>query len=106
MIPMARRTSNRTPVELQEAEASEPVLIRCEKYPSLLVTSPRVEFVNGLATVPEDVADVVLGLSPEFGISRVDPAEGTPDEDTSEAGEEESAGDSSEPEDPGDPDEA
>lgn len=97
---MARRTSHRSPVELQEAEASEPVLIRCEKYPSLLVTFPRVEFVDGFATVPEDVAAVVLGLSPEFGISRVDPAENTPAEAIPKAV------DSSEPEDPGDPDEA
>lgn len=85
---MARRTTNKAPVESLEAEveeaapveASEPepeaaVLIRCEKFPSLLVTSPHVEFVDGLATVPEDVAAILLKLSPEFGLARVDPAD-------------------------------
>lgn len=100
MISVARRTANKTTVEKVEAASEEPVLVRCEKYPSLLVTSPRVEFIDGFATVPEAVAEVLLGLSPEFGISRVDPAENTPAEAIPKAG------GSSESEDPGDPDEA
>lgn len=82
---MARRTVNKPPVEATGAEVEEiapveasgtgaSVLMRCEKYPSLLVTSPRVEFVDGLAVVTEEVAEVLLGLSPEFGLARVDPS--------------------------------
>lgn len=46
------------------------VVVTCEKFPQLLVTSPRVQFVDGVATVSANVAEVLLGLPTEFAITR------------------------------------
>ena len=58
--------------------------ITCHKHPSLLVTHPRVEFVDGVADVDEETMTALAPLLEEGGIDAADiggeHAEGTPEE--------------------------
>ena len=58
--------------------------ITCHKHPSLLVTHPRVEFVDGVADVDEETMAALAPLLEEWGIDAVDiggeHAEGAPEE--------------------------
>lgn len=38
------------------------------KYKSLIVTAPRVRFVDGVAEVDEETAEMLRGLDPELGV--------------------------------------
>ena len=58
--------------------------ITCHKHPSLLVTTPRVEFVDGVADVDEETMEALAPLLEEWGIDAADiggeHAEGAPEE--------------------------
>lgn len=58
--------------------------ITCHKHPSLLVTTPRVEFVDGVADVDEETMAALAPLLEEWGIDAADiggeHAEGAPEE--------------------------
>lgn len=58
--------------------------ITCHKHPSLLVTHPRVEFVDGVADVDEETMAALAPLLEEWGIDAADiggeHAEGAPEE--------------------------
>lgn len=46
--------------------------ITCERWPALLVTHPRVEFVDGVADVDEETVKALAPLLEEFGIDAED----------------------------------
>ena len=46
--------------------------ITCYKHPSLLVTTPRVEFVDGVADVDEATMQELAPLLEEWGIDAAD----------------------------------
>lgn len=46
--------------------------ITCHKHPSLLVTHPRVEFVDGVADVDEETMAALAPLLEEWGIDAAD----------------------------------
>ena len=46
--------------------------ITCYKHPSLLVTTPRVEFVDGVAEVDEATMQALAPLLEEWGIDAAD----------------------------------
>ena len=46
--------------------------ITCHKHPSLLVTTPRVEFVDGVADVDEETLTALTPLLEEWGIDAAD----------------------------------
>lgn len=46
--------------------------ITCYKHPSLLVTTPRVEFVDGVAEVDEATMQELAPLLEEWGIDAAD----------------------------------
>ena len=46
--------------------------ITCHKHPSLLVTTPRVEFVDGVAEVDEATMQELAPLLEEWGIDAAD----------------------------------
>lgn len=71
--------------------------ITCHKHPSLLVTTPHVEFVDGVADVDEETLTALTPLLEEWGIDAADI--GGEHAETSPEGTEESA----EPEAPEDP---
>ena len=48
------------------------VRITCHKHPSLLVTTPRVEFVDGVADVDEETLTALTPLLEEWGIDAAD----------------------------------
>lgn len=49
------------------------VTLRCDAIPTLLITTPHVQFEDGLATVPATDAEIILDvLSDEFGITGTD----------------------------------
>lgn len=49
------------------------VALRCDAIPTLLITTPHVQFENGLATVPAADAEIILDLLGEdFGINATD----------------------------------
>ena len=58
--------------------------ITCHKHPSLLVTHPRVEFVDGVADADEKTMEALAPLLEEWGIDAADiggeHAESTPEE--------------------------
>ena len=60
--------------------------ITCYKHPSLLVTTPRVEFVDGVAEVDEATMQELAPLLEEWGIDAADiggeHAETSPEEST------------------------
>lgn len=62
--------------------------ITCHKHPSLLVTHPRVEFVDGVADVDEETMAALAPLLEEWGIDAADiggeRAEGAPEEPATE----------------------
>lgn len=46
------------------------VTLRCDAIPTLLVTTPHVQFEDGLATVPAADAEIILDvLGDDFGIT-------------------------------------
>lgn len=46
------------------------VTLRCDATPTLLITTPHVQFEDGLATVPAADADLILDvLGDDFGIT-------------------------------------
>ena len=46
------------------------VTLRCDAIPTLLITTPHVQFEDGLATVPAADADLILDvLGDDFGIT-------------------------------------
>lgn len=71
---MARRNQKNEPRHESGGPVEVPtpgeVVVTCEKFPQLLVTSPCVQFVDGVATVSANVAEVLLGLPTEFAITR------------------------------------
>ena len=49
------------------------VTLRCDAIPTLLVTTPHVQFEDGLATVPAADAEIILDvLGDDFGITGPD----------------------------------
>lgn len=46
--------------------------ITCHKHPSLLVTTPHVEFVDGVADVDEETLTALTPLLEEWGIDAAD----------------------------------
>lgn len=49
------------------------VTLRCDAIPTLLITTPHVQFEDGLATVPATDAEIILDvLGDEFGITGTD----------------------------------
>lgn len=47
----------------------EMVQLRCDAIPTLLITTPHVQFESGLATVPAADAEIILDvLGNDFGI--------------------------------------
>ena len=49
------------------------VTLRCDATPTLLITTPHVQFEDGLATVPADDAEIILDvLGDDFGITGPD----------------------------------
>lgn len=47
------------------------VTLRCDAIPTLLITTPHVQFEDGLATVPAADAEIILDvLGDDFGITR------------------------------------
>lgn len=46
--------------------------ITCERHPNLLITHPRVEFVDGVADVDEETVKVLSPLLDAFGIDAAD----------------------------------
>lgn len=48
----------------------EMVQLRCDAIPTLLITTPHVQFEDGLATVPAADAEIILDiLGDDFGIT-------------------------------------
>lgn len=48
----------------------EMVTLRCDAIPTLLITTPHVQFEDGLATVPAADAEIILDvLGDDFGIT-------------------------------------
>lgn len=46
------------------------ITLRCDAIPTLLITTPHVQFEDGLATVPAADADLILDvLGDDFGIT-------------------------------------
>lgn len=46
------------------------VQLRCDAIPTLLITTPHVQFEDGLATVPAADAEIILDvLGDDFGIT-------------------------------------
>ena len=60
--------------------------ITCHKHPSLLVTTPHVQFVDGVADVDEETLTALTPLLEEWGIDAADiggeHAETSPEEST------------------------
>lgn len=51
----------------------EMVMLRCDAIPTLLITTPHVQFEDGIATVPAADAEIILDvLGDDFGITSVD----------------------------------
>lgn len=51
----------------------EMVTLRCDAIPTLLITTPHVQFEDGLATVPAADAEIILDvLGDDFGITGQD----------------------------------
>ena len=51
----------------------EMVTLRCDAIPTLLITTPHVQFEDGVATVPADDAEIILDvLGDDFGITGPD----------------------------------
>lgn len=49
------------------------VTLRCDAIPTLLITSPHVQFEGGIATVPAADAEIILDvLGDDFGITGAD----------------------------------
>lgn len=49
------------------------VTLRCDAIPTLLITTPHVQFEDGLATVPAADAEIILDvLGDDFGITGTD----------------------------------
>lgn len=49
------------------------VTLRCDAIPTLLITSPHVQFEDGQATVPAADAEIILDvLGDDFGITGAD----------------------------------
>ncbi len=49
------------------------VTLRCDAIPTLLITSPHVQFEDGIATVPAADAEIILDvLGDDFGITGTD----------------------------------
>nr|DAX80467.1 MAG TPA: hypothetical protein [Caudoviricetes sp.] len=49
------------------------VTLRCDAIPTLLITTPHVQFEDGLATVQADDAEIILDvLGDDFGITAMD----------------------------------
>jgi len=49
------------------------VTLRCDAIPTLLITTPHVQFENGLATVPAADAEIILDiLGEDFDITATD----------------------------------
>lgn len=49
------------------------VTLRCDAIPTLLITTPHVQFEDGLATVPATDAEIILDvLGDDFGITSED----------------------------------
>ena len=49
------------------------VTLRCDAIPTLLITTPHVQFEDGLATVPAEDAELILDvLGDDFGITGED----------------------------------
>jgi hypothetical protein len=49
------------------------VTLRCDAIPTLLITTPHVQFEGGLATVPAADAETILDiLGDDFGITGTD----------------------------------
>lgn len=49
------------------------VTLRCDAIPTLLITTPHVQFEDGLATVPATDAEIILDvLGDDFGITGPD----------------------------------
>lgn len=49
------------------------VTLRCDAIPTLLITTPHVQFEGGIATVPAADAEIILGvLGEDFGITATD----------------------------------
>lgn len=46
--------------------------ITCHKHPSLLITTPHVEFVDGVADVDEETLSALTPLLEEWGIDAAD----------------------------------
>lgn len=64
------------------------VTLRCDAIPTLLITTPHVQFEDGLATVPAADAEIVLDvLGDDFGITSEagDPQPEPAPEDTADA---------------------
>ena len=51
----------------------EMATLRCDAIPTLLITTPHVQFEGGIATVPAADAEIILDvLGDDFGITSVD----------------------------------
>ena len=51
----------------------EMVTLRCAGTPTLLITTPHVQFEDGIATVPAADADIILDvLGEDYGITGMD----------------------------------
>ena len=51
----------------------EMVTLRCDAIPTLLITTPHIQFEDGLATVPAADAEIILDvLGDDFGITSAD----------------------------------
>lgn len=51
----------------------EMVTLCCDAIPTLLITTPHVQFEGGIATVPAADAEIILDvLGDDFGITSVD----------------------------------
>lgn len=64
------------------------VTLRCEAIPTLLITTPHIQFEDGLATVPAADAEIILDvLGDDFGITSEagDPQPEPAPEDTADA---------------------
>lgn len=49
------------------------VTLRCDAIPTLLITTPHVQFEDGIATVPAADAEIILDvLGDDFGITATD----------------------------------
>lgn len=49
------------------------VTLRCDAIPTLLITTPHVQFEGGIATVPAADAEIILDvLGDDFGITGTD----------------------------------